>query len=284
MTIAPYMPKPLPERLTQRGGDPALLGGELLDVIGTAIANQPRTLQKRIGPSEVGHPCPRRLAYKVMGAPEFNPHQGVAWKPFIGTCVHTGIEQVFIRDNRRWSAEVGPGYERWACETRVDVGDINGAVIDGSCDLYDRITASVVDWKVVGPAMLKHYKADGPGPQYRSQAHLYGRGWRRAGHPVDTVMIVFLPRNEELHHTYVWHEPYDEQVAVTALQRLEAITAAAGALGAGVLEQLPTADAYCYRCPYYKAHSTDLRHGCPGHPGSQSTPTPALTMSASHRR
>lgn len=212
-----------------------------------------------------------------MGAPDLNTRTDVAWKPYVGTCVHSGNESIFDSWNLAHCASLGD-QERFLVETTVDVGEINGTAITGHADLYDRVTAIVADWKVVGPSMLKGYRANGPGHEYRAQAHLYGRGFTRLGLPVDQVMVVFLPRNDELHHTYVWHEPYDEQVALDALARCDAIDSAAKAVGVGILDRLPTADAWCHRCPYFRPGSTDLRLGCPGHPGTGQPSPPALTL------
>lgn len=271
-----WRPTPLPDHLTSRGGDPALVGKELVHIITEAIANHPRSLQKVIGPSEVGHPCARRIGYKLLGAPDLNPNQGVPWKPFIGTAVHEKNESIFDRWNL--DHDTGHGQERWLLEHRVNVGEIGGVEVWGSADVYDRVTATVIDWKIVGPAPLKDYKRKGPGPQYRSQAHLYGRGFVRAGLPVDTVMVVFLPRNDELDKAHIWHEPYSEQVALDALQRANGIHATTAALGPQALPVLPTADAYCYRCPFYRHGSIDLVQGCPGDDASRVAPQPALTM------
>lgn len=276
MNAPAWKPERLPVHLEQRGGDPALLGKELLHIIEDAIANQPRSLQKIIGPSEIGHPCARRIGYKLLGAPDLNPNQGVPWKPFIGTAVHSQNEGIFDHWNLAHAGDAG--MERFLMEHRVNVGEIGGQAIWGSSDLYDRVTCTVVDWKIVGPAPLKNYRSKGPGDQYRSQAHLYGRGFERAGLPVDHVMIVFLPRNDELHKTYVWHEPYDEQIALQALARANGINDITRVLGQAALAALPTADAYCLRCPFYKANSTDLTQGCPGHPGAKTDAQPALTF------
>ena len=42
------------------------VGGLIVD----AANNAPRSLQKRIGPSEVGDPCERKLSYKLLDWPE----------------------------------------------------------------------------------------------------------------------------------------------------------------------------------------------------------------------
>lgn len=272
-----WRPPLLPAHLMQRGGSPDAVGKELLGIIKAYVENQPRSLQVKIGPSEIGQACARRIGYKLLNAPDFNPQQIVPWKAFIGTCVHAELANIFDRNNLAYSAKVSPGDERWLVEHKVTVGQLGPEEIDGHTDLYDRVTCGVIDWKIVGPSPLKGYKASGPGPQYRSQGHLYGRGWHRGyGLPVDYVMIVFLPRNGELHDTHIWHEPYDEQVAIEALNRAGAIKSVVGALGVEALTKLPSTDNYCYRCPYHKEGSTDPRYGCPGHP--KPAPSPAITL------
>jgi hypothetical protein len=256
----------LPAHLDQRGLHPDHTAEHLLTLIRTAITEHPRSQQTLIGPSELGHPCARRIGYKLLGQPEREGEPN--WKATVGTALHSWLEQVLDGANIDYEQRTKSGEERFYTEQRVTVGQVNGVDIDGSCDVYDRATATVIDWKSVGPTQLTKYKRFGPGTQYRAQAHLYGRGWQAKGLPVDTVMIVFLPRNGELAETYVWHENYDEQVALNALQRASGIALAAKALGPTVLEQLPTADAFCHMCPYYKAQSHDLSLGCPGDPGS----------------
>jgi hypothetical protein len=260
--------EPLPVHLTQRGGSVDLVKAELLDLIKHAIHNHPRSLQKRIGPSELGHDCARRIGYKLIGHPENEFPDDVPWLPTIGTAVHGWLEEQFTQAN------AGQDDARWLTEMRVSVGDILGVDITGSCDLYDRVTATVVDWKIIGPSTMKKYRSKGPGDQYRNQIHLYGRGITRRGLPVDTVAIAFLPRNGELRDAYIWHEPYDEQVALAALQRANGIGLAMQALGSAGLAQLAPADAYCSRCPFYLANSTDTATGCPGDPGMRQPGNP----------
>lgn len=260
----------LPAHLNQRGQDPAHTAEHLMHLITDAISNHPRSLQRQIGPSEIGHPCPRRIGYKMLGKGE---RQGEPnWKATVGTALHSWLEHVLDAANVNYEARTASGQERFYLEQRVTVGQILGRDIDGSCDVYDRATATVVDWKSVGPTQLAKYKRFGPGDQYRAQAHLYGRGWRARGLPVDTVMVVFLPRNGELAETYIWHEPYNEDVAVAALQRATGIALATQTLGTDALGHLATADAFCHRCPYFLAHSTDLKAGCPGDDGRVTRP------------
>lgn len=247
---------------------------DYMAAISDAITNHPRSQQKRIGPSEIDHPCARRLGYKLAGTPDFNVFPDIPWKPTVGTAVHAWAEDAFHADNARHD------HLRWLIETRVDVGEIGGTPVVGSADLYDRATGTVIDHKVVGRTQLRKYKASGPGRQYRGQAHLYGRGFTRRGLPVHRVMVVFLPRDGELSDAHVWSEKYDESIALAALQRAEGIHIAVTSLGDRAFAALPVADAYCTRCPWFKRGSTDPATGCPGDPGAvdRAAPTPALTL------
>jgi hypothetical protein len=155
---------PLPEHLTARGGDPDVLGKELLAFIEHGISQQPRSLQKRIGPSEIGHPCARRIGYKLLGHDEVNTGD-VPWLPFIGTSVHAGLEGIFDQANLHLADGNGAnpmtGQERFLIENKVTTCNL-GDDIDGSTDLYDRVTATVIDWKIVGATQRKKYRSKGP--------------------------------------------------------------------------------------------------------------------------
>lgn len=252
--------------------DMDIVRDELLWAITDAITSHPRSQQKRIGPSEIGHPCARRIGYKLLGHPEANDRRGVPWKPTIGTAVHTWLESVFTGVNDKLGMD-----DRFLLEQTVDVGEIGGEAITGHCDLFDVATGAVIDWKCVGPKQLLKYKKSGPGDQYRVQAHLYGRGWARQGRRVDHVAVMFLPRDGELKLSYLWHEPYDEQVALDALTRADGIAKLTGAAGAAALSVLPTADAYCQYCPWFKPGSKDLAGaGCPGDPKA-TAPSSSIT-------
>jgi len=256
---------PLPDGLRYVDPKGEALTQELMNAIVDAIVNSERSLQLLPGPSELGSPCSRLLGYKMLGIPE--RVRVPNWKATVGTGTHLWMETAFDRYNLA-NAQFLNGQERFYIETRVNVGEVNGVPITGSCDVYDRVTGTVVDWKTCGPTILEKRRRKGPGQQYRIQAHLYGRGWQRAGLPVTRVMIVFFPRNGELDDAHVWSEPYDEQIAIDALQRVEGIDHATRALGTAALELLPTDNVYCSTCAYFKAKSTNLEEGCPGDPSA----------------
>jgi hypothetical protein len=68
---------------------------QLTGAVRAYSANRPRSLQRRIGPSEVGSPCTRRLGYKLAGVEPVNTSGGDPWASFVGTATHAELEQVF---------------------------------------------------------------------------------------------------------------------------------------------------------------------------------------------
>lgn len=187
-----------------------------MGVIRAGITAHPRSLQKRIGPSEIGKPCDRWMLHKLNGDEE--PERGPAWKPAIGTAVHAQLDEWFSGANRGGGDIANT---EWITEWEVNVGRIGDTDITGHSDLFHVPTGTVIDHKIIGPNQLKKYRLHGPGAQYRTQAHLYGKGFTddNGWGPCRTVAIAFLPRDGELHQAYFWSEPYDPHLAVAALAR-----------------------------------------------------------------
>lgn len=241
----------------------ALTAGDLLSVIRHQADNAPRSMQTAIGPSEIGTPCDRKLALKLLGAPVQNTTVD-RWTATVGTAVHAWIADAFTADNARLAAE-GQS-PRWLLEQRVTVR----TGLAGSCDLYDLRTHTVVDWKTTGVTRLRAYRAAGdPGQQYRQQAHLYGMGWANMGLPVATVAVVFLPRSGILRDSYHWSQPYDPAVAQAALDRADQILVALDAAGVDAdperMRALPRDTAMCEHCDFYTAdRSVSPLDGCNG--------------------
>ncbi|MEU3162920.1 hypothetical protein [Streptosporangium sp. NPDC006930] len=237
-----------------------LAGAIATSVVSTvkhAGANAPRSLQKVIGPSGIGMPCTRRLAYTLTDQPPINTG-GDPWASIIGTAVHAWMADVYEAENRRLGAE------RYLVEKRLHIrGNIYG-----SSDLFDRGTGAVIDWKVVGPDQLKKYAKQGPGDQYRTQGHIYGLGQENAGEVVNDVAIVFLPRGGRIDGLHVWSEPYDRSIALAALERMDNVLTALSALdppnNPDAWGLFPATESYCTFCDYFLPGSTDLNKGCPG--------------------
>jgi hypothetical protein len=235
------------------------IAAQVTQIMAAAMRNHPRSLQAAPGPSELGTPCGRRLAYKVLDWARPNDDRD-QWLSTIGTAVHSWQADTFEAENRRL------GRARYLIEQRVHLPE----GISGSCDLFDTDDPqTVLDWKITGLDRIKKYARSGPGDQYRIQAHLYGLGWLLAGYQPKRVAIVFLPRGGLLAGLHVWTEPFDPQVAVDAIKRYRTTVLALAHLdperNPGRWAMFPTADAFCTWCPYFLPGSTDLGKGCPGH-------------------
>lgn len=251
---------------------------EMFGVIERAMVGQPRSIQTRIGPSELGVPCDRRLGYHLGGVPKTRAEEA-AWKPYVGTAMHEQIGNVIARHEISRINGDPLHMPRHHVEERVSVGHVNGVEITGTCDWFDEHVGGIFDWKFTTRNKIREdYRPDGPGEQYRRQAHLYGRGFQRAGYDVRFVAIVFFTRDGEFTDRHVWSEPYDEQVAIETLERASSIALAVDLLGPDfTIPTLPTADAWCNFCPWHKANTTTLSRSCPGHP-REAQETQSLTQ------
>jgi hypothetical protein len=248
----------------QLGADPDLIDRELIDIIVRAIRQAPRSVQRAIGPSEMGSACLRKIGYRLSDVEPLNI--GAAWLPLVGTGVHAMVADMFAAHN------LASGFTRYLIEQRVTVGTVAGQPIEGTCDCYDRVTATVIDWKCVGLSTLRKVKRDGLPRNYRMQAHLYGRGYRNAGHHVERVAVMFLPRNAELRDRIFITEPYDESVALEALAIANAAASGLAELGNALLPLLPAAEDYCESCPWFNPFSRDVTQACPGPDGKTLLP------------
>lgn len=245
---------PEPVALTPPASTIAELRGILIDF----DANSARSRQVEIGPSEIAVPCDRRLGYRIHGTLA-RPDGRVPWAPMIGTAVHALIASALEAENERLRRQ------RWLVEERV----FPDPSISGSCDAYDTDQDTVVDWKVVGPTRLDHYRRKGPGAQYEGQIQIYGRGWQRAGRTPKHVRIVFLPRSTDFDEAYEWTAPYDRRQADAAMDRLYRVMALLKDLGVEANPAMwgavpATPDRSCVWCPYYRRGGAADAGGCPG--------------------
>lgn len=240
----------------------------------------PRSQQKAIGPSEVGHPCPRKLATTLLQFPRINPEFDPlpAW---LGTAGHAKWEESVEHDNEviikaflnRQDDEPAPRCTwidgepvgRWLSERRVQIR----ADLSGTCDLFDTWTGTVIDLKFPGASRMTKYKKEGPTPEYRVQAHSYGRGFRNEGIEVKRVGIWFIPRGGMLSSSFVWSEPYDDEIVEGMLGKLDNIAIVLDELQ---IEQHPERLAHvpkvahdCMFCPFHTIRRDDDRpYACTG--------------------
>jgi hypothetical protein len=237
------------------------IAANVIGVIKHASTNHPRSQQTAIGPSEIGTPCLRRLAYKLMDWDPKPNHDTDPWASIVGTSVHGWLEKTFTRYN----PALPDGRPRYVLEKRVHADPR----LAGSSDLLDRAINTVIDWKVPGAtAMTRYRQKQDPGPEYRVQGHTYGLGFTNAGEHVTDIAIVFLPRAGTLDGLFVWTEPFQPQIALNALARRDNVIAALAGLdpesNPSAWAMFPATEAYCTYCPWYLPRSTDLSKGCPG--------------------
>lgn len=242
-------------------GEPASTVAELRDVLIRYDASRPRSMQRRLGPSELGTPCEAQIARKLAGAPRRRV-DAPTWAPWQGTAVHAEMEKVVAY----WNAQLGR--ERWLAEDALQID----AEISGHGDAYDLDHQMVVDWKHVGStALLKLARAKRAGKppaeqisqEYRVQAHLYGLGHELKGRPVRWVRLVLLARSWQYDDSNEWTEAYDTAVVDWALKRYYGIKEQLARLDLfnqpGLITRVPTnpsPDA-CKWCPFHRpGHAT----------------------------
>lgn len=201
-----------------------------------------RDKQRNIGPSEIGG-CPLCIGEKLALSlpdqyPDLEEEERFGLGSWLGTAVHHFLEQ---------DIEI-PGAIK---EQKNFIHELEGyGTIKGSTDVY--VDGEIVDWKVVGKwsydAMKLAYRLEPgriPTTKYRVQQHTYGWGWEQAGYPVDHVNLCVIPKlSNSAGDIRFYTEPYNREVALKALKRLESIYKR---VQQGRLESLPS-DKDCYTC------------------------------------
>lgn len=231
---------------------------DLIEVVRWAAANSKRSQQVALGCSEVGHPCDRRLAYRIAGIGATG-YANDPWPAVVGTAVHSWMEHAIgiFQDAHQ--------LQQWTTEQEVDPSPF----VKGHTDLYDAKRSLVLDWKFPSPDNLRKMRQEGPSQQYRTQVRLYGLGHLRAGRTVDRVGIVALGRQGWLKDMYVWTEKFDEMLAHQALDRVQRLgeVLIRADLDDPVTWQGIQAqpDRLCTWCPFYRrgTEAADAK-GCPG--------------------
>jgi hypothetical protein len=276
-TSAPAVP---PATRPVKDGPPASTVTELRQVLIDFEAQRPRSMQKALGPSELGTPCQQQMARKLAGAPR-RPITDPTWAPFIGTAVHASMADEVVPF---WNAQLG--YERWLAEDRlvVDPGipGLDGQLadgIEGNGDAFDQDYGAVVDWKLVGKTALEKLRrgirmnkppAEQISVEYRVQGHLYGIGHQRKGRDVRYVRIVLLARSHDYDESAEWTEEFKPEIAVRALDRywqthdlLAALDVANEPDFITAVPAAPSRDA-CKWCPFFRPGQASGWEGCAG--------------------
>ena len=227
---------------------------ELGEIITKAGIYAPRSQQVYIGPSEVGQECTRKLAYKLLDWEKVNETGGGNWAAQIGSAIHSHLEGIFAKYP-----------DRFEVESKVKIR----ANLSGTVDLYDKVNGIVIDWKTTSPANVKEKRSSGGTNQQIVQIQLYAYGKAQEGHDVKQVGLAFLPTGGQISDMYLELHPYDEQIAIGALQRLdnvyELLTTIDVEANPAMWELIPKVPSRnCNYCPYFRPFSTDLAIACNG--------------------
>lgn len=217
----------------------AILGAALVSQIEHGLATAPRSRQREIGASEIGFACGRRLSYRLHEVAKTNFTDPT--RLMIGIGVHTTLAEIY-RANPRFLVEYPVSFRG----------------IRGTLDLYDRASATVIDWKTTSKSRLASYAKQGPPMHYVTQINVYAAALMEQGFLVSRVALAFLPYDGALSNLWVHLAEPDKRIALDAAERVLAMAS----LAPSEVDAKP--DRYCGWCDYYLPTSTDLSIGCPG--------------------
>ncbi len=240
-------------------GQPHPFKREIIQIVRGYDASRPRSLQKHLGPSEIGSGCDRQLAYKLAHRPEVN-ETADPWFPVIGTAVHAWLGDAVMWYNSHLGRDKNP---RFLVENKVKIQSRqSGYNTSGHTDVYDVDNRRVIDWKIVGTTTMRKVTKDGSPQQYRVQGCTYGEGWVQAGFEVSEILICYLPRSNFLDKLMIDVVPFQPELAHDALARVGRIEKL---LGLGMQPEQFNADDCTIWCPFYRPHVQLGATSCPGH-------------------
>lgn len=210
------------------------------------VGQTERDKKQTLGPSQLGNPCDRCLAEQLLATnPNYEVPEGVylpdmSGRPktiplLVGTAVHAYAEGLVQQETMG----------HLLTETKVTVGEVRGyGEITGSVDLYNKTYRQLLDYKVMAEANIKQlvnaidYSGRAPRfregaskaatlKQYYAQVSLYALGLSKAGHAVNSMSLLLIPRDDKL--TPVAKAvreiafPYKESYAHAVLERASRI-------------------------------------------------------------
>lgn len=187
---------------------------DLKEMVYLGAKELPRSQQADLGPSEVGVPCNRQLAYHMMDAPECRTYDDPLAALF-GTGMHHLMDGFAHAANRRL------GRIRWIPEQKVQC---RPGGLSGTADLFDLDTLTVIDHKCPRATRFKKYTSvkHGPPLMYRRQVQIYGTGYERTfGIRPKRVGIFWLPQAGALEDARIWVNPYDPSIAEDTFARYD---------------------------------------------------------------
>jgi len=202
---------------------------ELINALRDKDASRSRSNQTQIGPSELGG-CSRKVWYRINSQPATND-DSLKLAAIMGTAIHAEIENALTRKD--------PEAKRFQLETEVEYNGMKAHV-----DCYLPEDKMIVDWKTIKAKTAGYF----PSKQQRWQVQVYGYLMMHgAKKPVEKVALVAICRDGDERDVIIHEEPYDESIALEALEWLKQIRES-------VTAPAPEKDAvsYCrFYCQYY---------------------------------
>jgi hypothetical protein len=213
------------------------IANELIKAVTASSKGSSRSLQKQVGPSEIGG-CRKKTWLKINGYQSTNPNT-LRLSAIMGTAIHTYIQEAFERQD--------PFKERYILEGEFEYEGLMGHV-----DMYDKENCEVVDWKTVKKTNLTYF----PSKQQRMQVQLYGYLLTKNGTEVKTVTLVAIPRDGDERDIVYHSEPYDESVALAGLAWLKEVQE---------MTEAPAPEKDAFFCQHYcNFYDTTGTAGCTG--------------------
>ena len=204
----------------------------LIEALRSADDQRDRSKQVAIGVSQLGG-CRRQVWHKLNGDAETNPTLRLA--SIMGTAIHATIE----------AALQGKGY---LLEHRIEAKD---GLPPATIDCFDPESGTVTDFKTITKKNADYFVTK----QKRFQVHTYGYLLAQDGFKVTRVQLLGIPRDGNENDVIEWSEPYDEKIALEALQWLKDVEALTEA-------PAPERDATTF-CASYCPFFGDLCSGIP---------------------
>ena len=174
---------------------------KLTDLLLAQDDARPRSKQTAIGVSSLGD-CRRKVWHMSKG--DKGSNITLRLPSMLGTAIHAMIEQAVIEDGV-------------LIEHRVE----NPGLPPATIDYFDTRTGEVVDWKTIKMSGIDYFVTK----QKRWQVQTYGYLMSLAGHDVKTVTLVGIPRDGTERDIIIHSEPYDQTIALEALQWLKDVEA-----------------------------------------------------------
>lgn len=254
---------------------------ELRDVVVRFASRLPRSMQRHLGPSELGHNCDRQLVGKMAGV-SFGSSSNTMhdpWASIVGTAIHALLEEAFTwdaapPDPEKLDMENGKNLGRWLAENRVTPDPGAEQPHPGTADLYDNTWKAVVDHKAQSEGVRGKLKSNGPPRHYFAQLLLYATGYMLQGAEVEKIVLVSWPRTKStLEEMYVWEHTItneDLQLVIDVLKKTEVREKLAVLVHQGAMDFMDVpatpSEEDCQYCPFYnpRAGRVPGAKGCPG--------------------